>query len=130
MAAWLSDQDLLSLFLREPFAGITPGVYASLSDRQIVHVFLAPRDEDGVLIPEARQKDTAAGKLEAWRQERLDRAGQELPSLEDLEVPDEAFTRGVPMAFVLMFWQVWRSRGLTAAETLERWREYHGTPQP
>lgn len=125
----LTDQDLLGLFAREPFQ-ITPAVYAGLSDRQILKVYLAPRDDDGDLIPECDQDDRGSRedrKRRRWHRRRIEAAGKELPPVEDLKVPDEVIHQGVQMSYVLMYWQVWRGRGLTSEQVLEKWRaEHHG----
>lgn len=125
----LTDQDLLALLVREPFQ-IAPDTYSRLSDRQILRVYLAPRDDDGDLVPECDQDDRGSRedrRRRRWNRRRIEAAGRELPPVEELKVPDEVIHSGVQMSYVLMFWQVWRGRGLTSEQVLERWRaERHG----
>ena len=102
-----------------------------MSDRQILLVYLAERDEDGDLILECdlaeRRQDPEGETRRRWNRERPDRAGKELPSVEEMQIPDEVIYSGVQMAYVLVYWQVWMSRGLTSEHVLERWRQEHGT---
>ena len=125
----LTDQDLLALLVREPFQ-VSADTYSRLSDRQILKVYLAPRDEDGDLVPECDQDDRgsrADRRRRRWNRRRIEAAGKELPPVEELKIPEEVIHSGVQMAYVLMYWQVWRGRGLTTEQVLERWRaEHHG----
>jgi hypothetical protein len=112
------DADVLAVLVREPFAGVTPAVYAGLSDWQIAEVYLAPRDDDHQLTAYRRRhrrpEDGPTGRPED--------AGRELKSAEELGVPGECFFQGPGRAYVLMFWQVWRGRGLSVEQTLGRWQ--------
>lgn len=58
---------------------------------------------------------------------RIEAAGRELPSVEEMRIPDEVIYSGVQMAYVLVYWQVWRGRGLTSEQVLEKWRQEHGS---
>lgn len=97
---------------------ISPRQYADLSDWQIVNVYLAPTDDDGKPIPMRGQtSDGGDGPTGD-----PDLAGRELPSAKELELPSDALAYGVPMDFVLMSFQTYRRRGLTAEQATERWR--------
>lgn len=112
----------MALFVREPFGGITPAVYAALSDRQILDIYLAPRDEDGTLVAEGSSRRRS---VRAQRRERLERAWRELPSAAALEIPAEVMDSPVGQrqpSFVRMYWQVWRGRGLDTQQVLARWK--------
>lgn len=90
---------------------------ARLTDRQIAKVINLPRDEHGELIAPGRMGAGDVGPQ---------------PSAVEANVPEEALAlaaeRSVPTAFVLAWWQVWRSRQAeqqtTDADLLEKWREY------
>jgi hypothetical protein len=112
--------------VQEPFSGMTPELFAALSDQQIASVYLAPRDKKGRLIPEwklLRRRERAApgGAPEPTGDPR--RAGRELPAPESLDIPPEALLMGVPMAYVSMFWSVWVRRGALPADIMRRFRE-------
>jgi hypothetical protein len=114
----MTDADVLAVLVREPFSGVTPGVYARLSDWQIVEVYLAPRDDEHKLVPyRTRHRKPSDGPTG-----RPGDAHRELKSAGELGVPKECFYQGPGRGYVLMFWQVWRGRGLSVEETLERWR--------
>lgn len=103
---------MLALLVREPFGHMAPGLYARLSDYQICEVYFAERDKDNNLVP-------------FWQRQAVpgaDRNG--FPSAEELGVPREALLMGVPMDFVLMFWQVWRGRGKEPDWILGRFKDY------
>ncbi len=105
------------MLVREPFSGITPAVYAELSDYQIAEIYLAPRDDNLNLIPLAqRRRPEGTG--------HPDRAAQELPAPEDLGIPPEVLVSGPPVAFISMFYAVWRAREETPAEITARWWRY------
>jgi hypothetical protein len=63
---------------------------------------------------------------DAWQRQRIRNAGRELPSAESLGVPEEALLSGVPMSWVLMFWQTWRGRNMAPEDILKRFREVTG----
>lgn len=110
------------------YSGFTPKLYGSLSDRQITDLLFGARDDDGRIITEAAQEARRRGEKTGSPKD----AKRELPSRESLEIPDEAFCygrpgsrRGIPMGFVVAWWQVWRIRNIhTTEELLARWREY------
>ena len=98
---------------------ISPEEYARLSDWQILNVYLAAPDDEGRPIPmRGRSSEEGDGPTGD-----PDLAGRELPSAKELELPADALAYGVPMDFVLMSFQTYRSRGLTAEQATERWRE-------
>lgn len=99
--------------MREPWAGMTPALYASLTDRQIVLIYAAPRNKEGALIPES-DRDTEEESEEAW---------QPPPLPAELGIPDKVLCSGVQMDWVRTFYQVWRGRGLTAEATTAKFWE-------
>lgn len=122
--------DVLALLVREPFAGVTPALYASLSDRQILDAYFAPRDDDGDLIPEWKRRRPARAGGGGPTGDPA-RAAQELPPAESLDIPAEAWKSARATDYTLMWWSVWRGRGtFTTAELLERWRRETGGTQP
>lgn len=107
------------------WSGMTPAVYATLSDWYIFDVLFARRTKKGRVVPEWRLE---LGEDE--EEEASPRAWGKFKSAEELGVPDEAFRYGeshqqhnVPTSYVLCFWQVWAQRGLTPDETMEKWKE-------
>jgi len=111
---------------------ITPAQYAALSDWDILHVYLAPRDEDGSLVPLRQRFRDAAG--DSGDDEEAELSGDPIAAL---SVPREALLLGATAQFCAMFFAVWRRRGLPEPEILEKYREqlrlvpplghYHGT---
>ena len=102
--------------MREPFSGVTTRTYLTLTDRQILDVYLAERAKDHSLIP-YRKRHPAGGGLAGGHP---DRAGRELPSAEELKIPPECLQAGPPLSWTLMFWQVWASRGLNTEAIAEK----------
>lgn len=98
-------------------AFVTPEQYDRLTDWDIIHVYLAPRDDEGALVTLKRRISRA--RLGGLPED----AQRELPSVEELQVPREALLLGVPMDYTLMFFQVWRARGLDAESTMAKFRE-------
>jgi len=119
----LTDDDVLALLLREPFGGITPELYARLSDYQVTEIYFAPRDKDLNLIPfYERLADREQQEEEQAEPVRSPTAG--LGTVEELGVPQEMLLKGIPMDFVLLFYRTWRDRGKTAEWVTERFGKY------
>ena len=97
---------------------ILPWQYAKISDWDLIHVYLAPREEDGTFILLRERLRRAGGQADEEKE-------QEPPEdpITALNVPREALFMGVPMQYVLMFWQVWRRRGMAEDQIMEKFRE-------
>lgn len=117
----MTDADLFSLLCREPFAGsLTWERYLGETDWRILHCYLAPRDEENhALIPLRVRMGRTRPDPEGATGDP-DRAAQELPKAEDLGVPAEVFACNVPVSYILMFWAVWKRRGLNSETILEK----------
>ncbi len=125
----MTDRDVLAVLVRAPFCGpMSPAHYATLSDRQIVGIYFAARDEDGVLIP--LRGGSSDPFLDDWQRQRIDRSSQELPSPESLAIPEEVMhsqVYGTNPHWAVMYFDTWRRRGQTVEQTLARWKaEGHG----
>ena len=107
--------------------GMTLAEYAALSDLQIVAVLSVEWDangEDGItLVSEwSRSGRAPAGSIRA--------AGRELPKPEDVGLDDEMLTLAlslksfISVGYCVMFFSVFKRRGLTFDETFRRWREH------
>lgn len=60
----------------------------------------------------------------------LENAARELPSVEELDIPAEVLSAGVPLDYTLLFWSVWRKRGMETEYILARWREMIAAQPP
>lgn len=100
---------------------MTPEIFAGLSDWVILRCYFAPRDKRGRLATN--------GKRQGWRarrRRRLERAPSELPSPESLGVPEEVMNSRVMLlapTWVTMYYQTWRTRGLSAEEVTQKFRD-------
>ncbi len=102
------------------FGGLTASEYNATADRDVLESYFAPRDDRGNLIPLAeRLAEAGIGQKNPWKL---------FKSPEELQIPAAAYAvtgsdgRPPPTEYLLMFWQVWRNRGMGTAEILERWR--------
>lgn len=102
------------------FSGFTPAVYASLSDMQIIDLVFALRDDDEKIITEAKARQDIRDRLQR----------EPLPTIEQLEIPQEALMFGnpqlgsmVPLFNVRLFWHVWKRRGTSNDEIMTKWAE-------
>jgi hypothetical protein len=117
----LTDADVLAILNSRGMGGptITPAVYDTISDWDLIHIYLAPRDQDGTLVTLRTRIRRAAG----WPGEP-EEDGEPLPDpLASLNVPRDALLMGVPTDYVCMFFQVWRNRGLSDEETMVKFRQ-------
>ena len=96
---------------------MTAEIYDRTPDRIILESYLAPRDDDHQIIP-------------LWRRliERLSgetTVAAKFPSVEELQVPQEAFgiKAGMPMSFILMFFAVGRRREWSTEKIMEALRK-------
>jgi hypothetical protein len=99
---------------------LTLAQYAACSDRQILALLSIETDDEGRLVTEA----------ERARQGTIRAAGRELPSPAALGLSDDdlhqalAVRDGPDVAYLSMFWSVWRRRGLDNAQVALKWREH------
>ena len=120
----LTDADFVAILMREPFAGITPDVYAKLTDWQILHCICAARDDDHSLIPIKRR--IADLPLLVRLRGRVER---DPPSIGELKIPPEAFALAAAHpnmggGFIAMYWQRLLRHNFTPEQVLERWKAY------
>lgn len=136
----LTDEDLFALLVRDGFGGFngfTFAAYLDTPDATLRDSHFAERDDDHRLVTlRERRARARQGGLSG----SVARAGRELPSKEQLQVPDEAYQVNgrAGMAYLLMFWQTWRRRQyagvltedgspIDTAYILARWKKTAGT---
>ena len=113
----LTDADVLAFLNCR--STILPWQYDKISDWDLSHVYLAPRDADGTLVTLRTRIRRAAG----WLGEPENDWEPPADPLASLNLPREALFMGVPTDYVCMFFRVWRKRGLSDEETMERFRQ-------
>jgi hypothetical protein len=102
------------------FGGVSKSEFYALSWREIFESYFAEFTEDGDLVP-LRQR---MRRLQGEASGDPAHADRELPSVEELEIPANVLVCGVPMDFALMWWGIWRRRGVFSTEQLlEKWCE-------
>ena len=119
----MTDADLLAILCREPFSGITPEVYASLSDWQILHCICAARDEDNHQLIPIKRRIEDVPLLQRLR----GRVEKPLPPIETLSIPAEAKAMMPPLMgidFIGMYWQRLLRKGFTQEQIFDRWKAY------
>lgn len=115
---------MLGLLLREPFSGMTPALYETLSDRELVESYFAPRDEQYRLIPLRRRQREREDEIRN-RRLGLDRRGY--PKLERIGLTQELLQQALAVNprispfYCASFFQVWHNRGLPFPEIWKRW---------
>lgn len=119
---------MLAVLTREPFSGVTPAVYATLTDWQILHVLFAARDDEHRLIPLRRR---LAGEHSSKPPGHPDNAAGELRSDEELGIDEEALAvgrtfkpRAIPLGFMRMWFQQRRDHGLSVEKVRELWKTF------
>lgn len=85
-------------------------------------MLFAERDEQHHLVPIGVRFPKADG---------TERKPVRFLSQKELGIPDAAYTYHWPHMrptgeFVHMYWQLWRERGLTPEQIMERWKTYKG----
>lgn len=89
---------------------ITPEQYRKISDWDLLHVYLhAVRDDDGIYIPIGQRIKQSAGYFESDGEEDSEPAKDPIAAL---GVPREALFLGVPVQYAVMFFNVYRNRGM------------------
>jgi len=118
--AGLTDADTLAIINSRGLGGafVSPHVWKQISDWDKLHVYLAPRDDEGDLITLRRRISRARAESGD-----PDNAGQEFPSMKELGVPEWAIYVGVPMCYVLGFWQQEARKGKKPEEIEAKFRD-------
>lgn len=124
---------MFRILVRDPFSGVTPAVYANLSDVLIVLAYLGRRDHPGGrIVLECEEDDFASDEIAervAERERQFERAGRDMKRHGELQIPGEVVgsrTYQRSPTYVRMFWTTWLGRGLTGEQVLERWRTVSG----
>ena len=120
---------MLALLVRDGmrgFGGVSKSEFYTLSWREIFESYFAEFTEDGELVTWRQRLRRLAGELTG----DPDQADRELPSVESLDIPPVVLTCGVPLDYTLMFWGLWRKRGMVTEYILDRWWEMCDQYQP
>jgi hypothetical protein len=117
----LTDADVIALINGGGLGGrlLLPWDYDRIDDWTLVNVYLAPHDDDGRLIPIRKRMLVLAGGQTG----DPDQVGRELPAPDSLDIPHEALHAGYPMSYTVLFWKVWKQRGLATEAIMEKFKE-------
>lgn len=113
------------------FNGFTQRDYEQLTDREVIDLLSAEFDAEGRLLTEAEVDPKRFGGSGSVRA-----AMRELPSPESLGLTDELLCQAqavnphVRQPYLVGFFQVWRKRGLSVEQTMERWKKKVGQGAP
>jgi hypothetical protein len=99
---------------------ILPAQYKTISDWDLLHVYLAPRDDQGDFITLRRRIAYAAGFPDQLDSESEEGAEPPIDPIAASGIPREAFLMGVPVCYVLMFFKTWRDRGFDDQAAMEK----------